>query len=173
MSAGPIAPAQWKPSDLPTLRAAYSDRTAALMAFLAELAYDARIEAKGELTLPDELAQLGFQKITSFHNGMTDGWAYVVEGKELIALSFRGTRSTTNWGTNFRVRLIHPDGTDAHLRVHEGFYQAFAKLDEGTLGIKEKIDRIKQSTSGRDPDLHHRPFAWRRTGTNRGSGARQ
>jgi triacylglycerol lipase len=136
---------------LPTLRAAYSDRTAALMAFLAELAYDARIEAKGELTLPDELAQLGFQKITSFHNGMTDGWAYVVEGKELIALSFRGTRSTTNWGTNFRVRLIHPDGTDAHLRVHEGFYQAFAKLDEGTLGIKEKIDRIKQSTSGRIP----------------------
>jgi hypothetical protein len=77
MSANSITPNQWKPSDLPTLRAAYSDRTAALMAYLAQFAYDERIEVKGHLRLPDELAQLDFQKITSFHNGMTDGWAYV------------------------------------------------------------------------------------------------
>jgi hypothetical protein len=71
------------------------------MAYLAQFAYDERIEVKGPLRLPDELAQLDFQKITSFHNGMTDGWAYVVEGKDLIVLSFRGTASITNWGTDF------------------------------------------------------------------------
>jgi hypothetical protein len=74
MSASPVTPTQWRPSDLPTLRAAYSDRTAALMAYLAQFAYDKRIESKGVLPLPDELAQIGFQKLTSFHNGMTDGW---------------------------------------------------------------------------------------------------
>ena len=36
----------WTPADLPTLRAAYADRTAALMAFLAEFAYSPAIEAQ-------------------------------------------------------------------------------------------------------------------------------
>jgi triacylglycerol lipase len=151
MSASPVTPTPWKPSDLPTLRAAYSDRTAALMAYLAQFAYDERIEAKGALPLPDELAQLDFQKITSFYNGLTDGWAYVAEGKDLIALSFRGTASVKNWGTDFNVRLIHPENTDENLRVHEGFYRAFTQLDEGALGIKDKIDSIKQSTNGLVP----------------------
>jgi triacylglycerol lipase len=136
---------------LPTLRGAYSDRTAALMAYLAQFAYDKRIEAKGVVSLPDELAQLDFQKITSFHNGMTNGWAYVAEGKDLIALSFRGTASIQDWGTDFRARLSHPENTDQQLRVHEGFYRAFTKLDEGALGIQDKIDSIKQSANGLVP----------------------
>src|SRR5262249_36747188 len=76
-------PTPWKPSDLPTLRAAYSDRTAALMAYLAAFAYDTRIEAKGGLQVPQELAAFGFNTLTSFHNGMTDGWAYIAEGTDL------------------------------------------------------------------------------------------
>jgi triacylglycerol lipase len=151
MPASSIAPTQWKPSDLPTLRAAYSDRTAALMTYLAQFAYDERIEAKGSLPLPDELAQLDFQKVTSFHNGLTDGWAYVVEGKDLIVLSFRGTASITNWGTDFQVRLVQPENIDENLRIHEGFYRAFTKLDDGTLGIKDKIDSIKKTTNGLVP----------------------
>jgi hypothetical protein len=151
MSATPIAPTPWKPSDLPTLRAAYSDRTAALMAYLAAFAYDTRIEAKGVLQVPQELAAFGFSKLTSFHNGMTDGWAFIAEGTDLIALAFRGTSSTKNWDTDFHVALIHPDNTDRQLHVHQGFYRAFVKLDEGKLGIEEKIDAIKQATSGAVP----------------------
>src|SRR6516162_1286687 len=45
----PVSPTPWKPADLPTLRAAYSDRTAALMAYLAAFAYDTQIQAKGVL----------------------------------------------------------------------------------------------------------------------------
>jgi hypothetical protein len=112
----PIIPTPWKPSDLPTLRAAYSDRTAALMAYLAAFAYDTRIQAKGVLQVPQELAAFGFDKLTSFHNGMTDGWAYIAEGADLIALSFRGTTSTKNWDTNFQVALLHPEDTDQQLR---------------------------------------------------------
>jgi len=34
------------------------------------------------------------------------------------------------------------------LRVHKGFYEAFSKLNEGKLGIKEKMDAVKASTNG-------------------------
>ena len=37
----------WEPNDLPTLRAAYSDRTAALMAYLASFAYRKDVESRG------------------------------------------------------------------------------------------------------------------------------
>lgn len=151
MNAVRIPASPWQPADLPTLRAAYADRTAALMAYLASFAYDVRIEAKGSLQVPDELASLGFSKMTCFHNGFTDGWAYIAEGKGLIALSFRGTASAQNWDTNFQVGLIHPDQTDPHLLVHEGFYRAFIRLDEGTLGMKEMMDKVKQSSEGAIP----------------------
>jgi Lipase (class 3) len=147
----PAPTTPWKPSDLPTLRAAYSDRTAALMAYLAAFAYDTRIEAKGVLQVPPELSAFGFDKLTSFHNGMTDGWAYIAEGTDLIALSFRGTSSTKNWDTDFQVALVHPENTDRQLQVHKGFYQAFIRLNEGTLGIKEKLDVVKEATKGAVP----------------------
>src|SRR6516164_9980650 len=73
MSGTPIAPTPWKPSDLPTLRAAYSDRTAALMAYLAAFVYDRRIEAKGVLQVPPELAAFGFDKI-DFVSQRHDRW---------------------------------------------------------------------------------------------------
>jgi Lipase (class 3) len=151
MSEKSVAPTPWKPSDLPTLRAAYSDRTATLMAYLAAFAYDTRIEAKGVLQVPQELSAFGFDKLTSFHNGMTDGWAYIAEGTDLIVLAFRGTSSTRNWDTDFQVALVHPENTDRQLRVHKGFYQAFVKLNEGTLGIKEKLDVVKEATKGAVP----------------------
>jgi triacylglycerol lipase len=37
------------------------------------------------------------------------------------------------------------------LRIHKGFYRAFTKLDDGTLGIKDKIESIKRSTDGLVP----------------------
>ena len=151
MAANPVPATLWRPADLPTLRAAYSDRTAALMAYLAAFAYDPRIQTKGALQVPAELSQLGFLRLTSFHNGLTDGWAYIAEGNDLVALSFRGTASIKNWDTNLHAALIHPEQTDAQLRVHEGFYRAFIKLDEGAVGIQEKMETIEASTKGDIP----------------------
>jgi triacylglycerol lipase len=151
MTDGQTSGTPWTSANLPTLRAAYSDRTAALMAYLAAFAYDERIETKGEIRVPEELSRLGFLTITSFHNGMTDGWAFVAEGPDLIALAFRGTTSAANWNTDFRVGLVHPENTDEKLLVHAGFYHAFVELDEGTLGIKEKIDAVKAATHGAIP----------------------
>ena len=53
LPSGPIPVPPWRPADLPSLRAAYSDRTAALMAYLAAFAYDARIEATSSIEVPN------------------------------------------------------------------------------------------------------------------------
>jgi triacylglycerol lipase len=147
---GVVAIPPWGPNDLPSLRAAYSDRTASLMAYLAGFAYDPQIEVDPPV-LPPELSRLGFSRITSFHNGYTNGWAYIVEGSDIIVLAFRGTASQRDWDTDFNARLINPPHTDASLRVHEGFYSAFLKLSDGAKGIQQKIDEIKQATQGQIP----------------------
>jgi triacylglycerol lipase len=147
------------PSDLPNLRAAYSDRTSALMAFLAAFAYHPSIDAavanrpravaahasigsREVASIPSDLGQLGFTSLSVFANGLTDGFAFVAESPELAVLSFRGTQSKANWHTNFQAALVHPEDTDANLRVHEGFYDAFEGLAKD--GLKEKISAILQ-----------------------------
>jgi triacylglycerol lipase len=151
LPSGPIAVPPWRPGDLPSLRAAYSDRTAALMAYLAAFAYDARIEATAQIAVPSELSGFGFRRFTAFHNGLCDGFAYLAEGDELIVLSFRGTQSLINWKTNLTARLIHPDATDRNLKVHEGFYGAFVMLTDGAQGILDKMRQLKTTTNGLIP----------------------
>ncbi len=141
----------WQPADLPTLRAAYSDRTAALMAYFANFAYSGNIEIRGVIGVPEELAHLGFNRLTSFHNGLTDGWAYIAESDVLIVLAFRGTQSGLNWQTNLHTWLIHPANTDQRLRVHQGFYTAFERLSDGARGIREKMTELEATTSDHVP----------------------
>lgn len=121
------------------------------MAYFAAFAYSDAVERRGTVNVPAELTALGFTSLTSFHNGMTDGWAYVVESDPLAVLAFRGTRSSVNWQTNFHTKLIHPLDTDPQLRVHQGFYNAFERLSDGHRGIREKIRELQKTTSGRLP----------------------
>ena len=143
---GSAAVPLWQPSDLPTLRAAYSDRAAAIMAYLASFAYRKDIEARGLINARPDLSGLGFNHLTVFHNDLTDGWAYVAESGALIVLAFRGTQSALNWDTNCQTRLIHPADTDARLRVHQGFYSAFERLSDGVKGIREKMGALQTTT---------------------------
>jgi hypothetical protein len=56
-------------ASLPYLRAAYSDRAAALMAKLSGLAYDfpqGNVFPPPNAPIPEEFAELGFEKITYF-----------------------------------------------------------------------------------------------------------
>ncbi|MGJ0391399.1 MAG: lipase family protein, partial [Methylocystis sp.] len=145
---------QVRATDLPILRAAYSDRTAALMATLARLAYD--FPPQGSQpgpapAIPAEFKSLGFDRITYFHNGLIDGWAYLAEGQDIIALVFRGTQSTQNWDTNFQVETINPPNTDAHLHVHKGFYNAFSKMADGKEGLRLAFEKVRDASQGTIP----------------------
>ncbi|MCI0468256.1 MAG: lipase family protein [Beijerinckiaceae bacterium] len=139
------------PASLPNLRAAYSDRSASLMARLAEIAYDSSIETVPSASVPPRLSSLGFTEAWSFYNGLTDGWAYIALGPELAAVAFRGTDSVEDWKTNFRAALVHPEGTDDKLLVHEGFYSAFRKLSDGNEGLGSRLGKIKSETAGKLP----------------------
>ena len=108
------------------------------MAYLSAFAYDGRIQATPPLQVPTELSQLGFRELTPFHNGMDDGWVYLAAGDDIVVLAFRGTQSIKNWNTNFQVQLIHPDGTDRKLLVHEGFYKAFIALDDPAVYFQKR-----------------------------------
>ena len=84
-------------ASLPFLRAAYSDRAAALMAKLSRLAYDfpeGNVFPPPNAPIPEEFAELGFEKITYFNNKLYDGWAYIVESASSISQACRRTRLT-------------------------------------------------------------------------------
>ncbi len=141
-------------SDLPKLRAAYSDRTAALMATLARLAY--AFPPKGSEpgpapATPPEFATLGFNRITYFHNSLVDGWAYLAESADIIVVAFRGTDLIANWHTDFQVDMAQPDQTDRNLRVHKGFLKAFEDLSDGRQGLRASLEDIKRGTQGKTP----------------------
>ncbi len=121
------------------------------MAYFANFAYSGDIETRGVIGVPEELAHLGFNRLTSFHNGLTDGWAYIAESDVLIVLAFRGTQSSLNWQTNLHTWLIHPANTDQRLRVHQGFYTAFERLSDGARGIREKMTELEATTSDHVP----------------------
>jgi len=130
------------PNTLPMFRAAYSDRTSALMAQLAGIAYDTtpyedpktrldiRPIPKTWIPAPPSLKALGFDEVMYFFNQRVDGWAYVAVSDAMIVLSFRGTQSLKNWGTNLGALLVPVFGSAAtkHLLIHKGFYDAYQDM---------------------------------------------
>jgi triacylglycerol lipase len=77
---------------IPTFRAAYSDRTALLMAKLAYRAYekfDANTVAFGRFQ--QDFARLGLVDCTGLVDADTGTAGYVAAGPDIIVVAFRGT----------------------------------------------------------------------------------
>jgi hypothetical protein len=121
----------------PTWRAAYSDRTAVLMAKISQLAYvpfqnQAKPPAAGGQKPEkdggrEELAALlaggGFELKQVFN------WNYVqaflaVNPEELAVLAFRGTANSEDWGINLDALRMPLPGY-RNVWVHSGFWTAF------------------------------------------------
>lgn len=133
---------EFKP--LPTMRAAYSDRTAHLMAQLSQLAYLPMELPEGRIELEAVLKTGGFtltnvywddpamrESFTTKYKDLgTQG--YLAEHDRFAVLVFRGTTDFTDWKTNFqirkrRIRVGQDEGNTRHVKVHKGFYNAFAQ----------------------------------------------
>jgi hypothetical protein len=127
---------------VPTWRAAYSDRTSALMAAFCELAYlpfdlDPPPPAKGapknerrsgREELNARLAAGQFRLAAVFNKDDTQGFL-AVRDNEFAVLAFRGTTTLTDWRTNLNVKRVPlPNAPD--VKVHCGFLQAFECCDE-------------------------------------------
>jgi triacylglycerol lipase len=121
----------------PTWRAAYSDRTAALMATFSELAYlpfeegGASVEAgepraerqDGRSRLASALAEGGFQLAATFNKDDTQGYL-AVRPDQFAVLAFRGTTNFSDWKTNLNGGR-EPLRPGSLIHVHRGFLSAY------------------------------------------------
>ncbi|MGH7025477.1 MAG: lipase family protein [Caulobacteraceae bacterium] len=140
---------------LPTWRAAYSDRTAAMMATFSWLAY-LPFEPDGKATLVDghrtksrpegpaalaaHLKGGGFDLVEIFD--WDNVQAFLAKNTDQFAvLAFRGTANAQDWGINLNALTVPMEGFPG-VRVHRGFWQAFST----------QRDRIVQSVNKNVPD---------------------
>ena len=116
----------FEPDDLkniPTVRAAYSDRTALLMAKLAFRAYNDFDDSEAAFkTFRTDLCALGFIECSGLIDRDVGTAGYIVEGSEIIVVVFRGTQDELDWKTNVNARFVALQGGT---RVHTGFFQAY------------------------------------------------
>ncbi len=116
----------FEPDDLksiPTFRAAYSDRTALLMAKLAYRAYERfDVDKKSWKAFMNALRDGGFTRCASLIDRDVGTAGYIAEGEDIIVVVFRGTENDLDWRTNIQARFVALQGGT---RVHTGFFQAY------------------------------------------------
>src|SRR5439155_24659510 len=97
--------------NIPTFRAAYSDRTALLMAKLAFRAYNDFDGSEAAFkTFSADLRVLGFIDCCRLVVNYVGTAGYIVEGDDVIVVVFRGTQDELDWKTNVNARLVALQG---------------------------------------------------------------
>ena len=115
---------------IPTRRAAYSDRTAALMAKLANLTYVAFEDAEKKKILEDLLTQGRVKLVETLSVEETE--VLVADTDKCVIVAFRGTSSKqdmrTDLQTRFNVQKSEIGGSSVSIPVHAGFHDAYNKV---------------------------------------------
>lgn len=114
----------------PIRRAAYSDRTAWLMAEMSSLVY-LRFERNGELlnNLKAQLLKANFDLFQTFNRDGTQGFLAKRDSDRMAVLAFRGTEKEdprdiiADLNARFYV-------DDKGVRVHDGFYRAIKCVEK-------------------------------------------
>ena len=135
----------FEPDDLkniPTFRAAYSDRTALLMAKLAYRAYNSfDIDDASFKVFDDEICKQGFTSCTGLIDREIGTAGYVVDGEDIIVIVFRGTENELDWKTNVNAAFVALQGGT---RVHTGFFQAYWPIREAMFAFVRREIQKKQ-----------------------------
>jgi triacylglycerol lipase len=120
MSSGrlPFALAPNEAQNVPTWRAAFSERTAELMAKLALLAYEPDLTI-----LTHALAEGGFELLATYDVEVSQG--YLARTPDFAVLVFRGSDSFADWRTNLASRAVPLRTSLGRVLVHDGFKQAY------------------------------------------------
>ena len=127
---------------IPTYRAAYSDRTALLMAKLAHRAYEPFDTDDNAWTVfNDAICGVGFGGCSGLIDRKNGTAGYVAEHDDLIVIAFRGTENRLDWRTNVNARFIALQGGT---RVHTGFFQAY-------WPIRDKLFEFVIAALGKKP----------------------
>jgi hypothetical protein len=134
----------FEPDDLrsiPTFRAAYSDRTALLMAKLAYRAYEKfDVDDTSWLTFSETFRKLGLTDCTGLIDRDAGTAGFVVASDEIIVIVFRGTEDQLDWRTNVRAAWVALQGGT---RVHTGFFQAYWPIRDTLFAKVERLLKTK------------------------------
>jgi len=111
---------------IPTFRAAYSDRTALLMAKLAYRAYE-KFDASDESfsRFRGDFAHLGLEDFDSLVARERGTAGFIAAGPEIIVVVFRGTENLLDWWTNMNAGRKTLQGG---VKVHAGFFRAYRPI---------------------------------------------
>lgn len=117
----------------PIARAAYSDRTAWLMAEFSRLAY-VMFESNVDL-LDQALTDGGFKRVQIFNKNGTQ--AFLAKNEVMAVLAFRGTEANrVDFLTDLKARFVKTDAGE----MHNGFDTAYGLIQ---AEVKLAIDQIK------------------------------
>jgi triacylglycerol lipase len=125
----------------PTWRAAYSDRTSALMASLCAIAYDNFEDqtGAGRDLMAHRLRKGGFELINTYST-LLSTQASLAASDQMIVLAFRGTQDGADWMTNLGAKLTALNPTAARsVQIHRGFLEAFQDVERK---IRPDLDRL-------------------------------
>jgi hypothetical protein len=124
---------------LPTSRAAYSDRTALLMARLAYRAYEKfDLDDASWLKFCEAFRALGLTECVALIERDIGTAGFVAAGDEIVTVVFRGTEDELDWRTNVRAAWITLQGGT---RVHTGFFQAYWPILKTLFEAVERLVR--------------------------------
>ena len=107
--------------NLPTWRAAFSERTAELMAKLALLSYETDLE---ELSKQLNLGQF---KLLAFYD-QEGSQAFLARTDDFAVVAFRGTDSYVDWKTNLMSESVSVETRLGSVEIHKGFKKAYDRI---------------------------------------------
>jgi len=131
----------------PIKRAAYSDRTAWVMASMAQLVYE-HFEDGGntrELLLT-KLNGGGFNLLGEFNAPETDTQAFLVANKDYAVLAFRGTEVSKK--TDIKTDAEAMKVSTIEGKVHKGFIDAYKSVEDQVLAGIKKIGSLPLYITG-------------------------
>lgn len=124
--------------NLPTWRAAFSERTAELMAKLALLAYESDPEKLSKLLKAGDFMLLAMYD--------QDGsQAFLAQADDIAVIAFRGTDSYRDWKTNLMSEAVLVDTRLGSVEIHKGFMNAYNLIGAQVL---EDVNRLVPNTKG-------------------------
>jgi triacylglycerol lipase len=122
---------------IPTRRAAYSDRTAAMMAKIAMLTYIAFEDADRKQILDGMLTHGRVKLLETLIADETE--VLVADTDKFVVVAFRGSTSRrdvrTDLQARFNVSRVELESRSVRVSVHSGFYAAFAKVEAPLVAL--------------------------------------
>ena len=123
---------------LPTWRAAFSERTAELMAKLALLAYESDLEKLSQLLKAGQ-----FTLLASYDQDGSQ--AFLALADDFAVIAFRGTDSYADWKTNLMSEAVLVDTRLGSVEIHKGFMKAYNRIGAEVLA---DVNRLVPDTKG-------------------------